>query len=137
MNLGFEETDSNSRKIPLEILDEKFRSRIQLYRHVIGNIDLSGKKILDVGSGRGGGTFLISQHFQPGSITGLEIAEAAIKFCRKHYGFSEIHFIRGDAHHLPFKKKSFDIVLNIESANLYHSLSKFIREITKILRPRT
>ena len=52
MNYGYFKKDFNP---DLNSLDEKERFPIHLYHHVSTQISLKGLKVLEVGSGRGGG----------------------------------------------------------------------------------
>ena len=53
MNYGF--APSAGAPLPLEPVDEIDRYCIQLYHHVASAVDLAGREVLEVGSGRGGG----------------------------------------------------------------------------------
>lgn len=43
--------------------------------------------------------------------------------------------IQGNAEHLPFPARSFDIVLNVESSHLYTNINKFLEEVYRVLKP--
>ena len=49
----------------LNLLDEKERFPIHLYHHVSTQISLKGLKVLEVGSGRGGGASYIARYLMP------------------------------------------------------------------------
>src|SRR5215213_1645074 len=55
MNYGYAPGDPGAMDLPLEAADEADRLCIQLYEHVTKPAVLSGKDVLEVGSGRGGG----------------------------------------------------------------------------------
>ena len=54
---------------------------MQLYDHVAGAVDLRDLKVLEVGSGRGGGADYIKRYLKPESMVGLDISENAVSFC--------------------------------------------------------
>ncbi len=59
-----------------------------------------------------------------------------IEFCSKTHVYSNLSFTQGDAIQLlMFEDSSCDAVFNVESSHSYHSISKFINEVTRILRP--
>ena len=59
LNYGYATTDSCEDALQLEAVDEANRYPIQLYNRVDGAVDLRGKDVLVVGSGRGGGAAFI------------------------------------------------------------------------------
>ena len=58
MNYGFAADPTERAALRLEPSDEPDRLCIQLYDHVVGATELTGRDVLEVGSGRGGGCFL-------------------------------------------------------------------------------
>src|SRR5690349_24611416 len=54
--------------------DEKDRCCIQLYRQTVGGIDLTGKDVLEVGSGRGGGSSFIKRYLYPARMIGVDLS---------------------------------------------------------------
>src|SRR6266850_1498292 len=49
------------------------KNSVKLVLEVIGDCDLRGRRILDVGCGRGGMVYTIKQFFQPDTIVGLDL----------------------------------------------------------------
>src|SRR4051812_44052429 len=60
--------------------DEINRYPIQLYHFLAQKTTIEGKEILEVGSGRGGGSSYISRYLKPARITGIDIASNAVKW---------------------------------------------------------
>ncbi len=58
MNYGYVPIDEKSKLILKDEVDQENRLFIQLYQHTLLGIDLKGKEVLEVGSGRGGGAGL-------------------------------------------------------------------------------
>jgi ubiquinone/menaquinone biosynthesis C-methylase UbiE len=48
---------------------------LQLYRRLLGNADLRGKKVVEVSCGRGGGAAHVAATYQPASYLGIDISE--------------------------------------------------------------
>ena len=69
--------------VPLAELDEPNRFPIQLYHRTATQADLSGKRVLEVGCGHGGGASYLVRTLHPASYTGLDLNPAAIALCRK------------------------------------------------------
>jgi ubiquinone/menaquinone biosynthesis C-methylase UbiE len=132
MNYGF----YFDKEITLEKNDEINRYAIQLYHKVASAVELSGKDVLEIGSGRGGGASYIKRYLNPQTLTAVDISENAISFCKKHYAdISGLKFQHGDAESLPFANSSFDVIINVESSHCYPNIHKFLREVHRVLRP--
>ncbi|MBN2521009.1 MAG: class I SAM-dependent methyltransferase [Bacteroidales bacterium] len=134
MNYGYNSLNGE-KPLFLEEDDEKNRYCIQLYDHVVHKAVLKDKDVLEVGSGRGGGASYITRYYKPKTYTGLDISASIINFCNSYYNVPGLSFVRGVAENQPFNDNSFDIVVNIESARCYSSLSVFFLEVYRVLRP--
>lgn len=132
MNYGYHDSSTN---IPLDIHDEPNRYSIQLYHRLASSINLSGKKIVEIGSGRGGGLSYISRTFKPASALGIDLDSGAINFCNNCYKNINLSFKQGDAQNLDLESEFFDVVLNVESSHRYPSIDLFLSEVTRILKP--
>jgi SAM-dependent methyltransferase len=135
MNYGWADNDSEAAPLRLECRDEANRYSIQLYDRVAGAVELRGKDVLEVGSGRGGGASFVARYMGPKSVTGLDLSPKAVDFCRTHYRVPTLDFLQGHAEKLDFTDRSFDAVVNIESSHCYGSVAAFIREVHRVLRP--
>ncbi|MFP6904211.1 MAG: methyltransferase domain-containing protein [Verrucomicrobiota bacterium] len=133
MNYGF--ADPDGEPLPLKEADESDRYFIQLYHHVATAVDLSGRKVLEVGSGRGGGANYVARCLGPDSVTGLDYSANAVAFCKEIYRAENLTFREGDAESLRFGDDSFDVVLNVESSHCYGSMDAFCREVFRVLKP--
>jgi len=65
-------------------------------------------RILDVGSGLGMLAREVAQKIPDGQVTGLEKSEDQLKKCTST--LPNLTFVKGDAHNMPFKDNSFDVV---------------------------
>jgi ubiquinone/menaquinone biosynthesis C-methylase UbiE len=133
LNWGYEEDPPMG--LPLEESDEPNRYSIQLYYQTATQIDLSGKKVLEVSCGHGGGASYLVRTLHPGSYTGLDFNSAAIEFCQKRHNLPGLDFVQGDAQSLPFPDESFDAVINVEASHIYPDFERFVREAARVLRP--
>ena len=132
MNYGFTDEDQPT----LEPEDEPDRLFIQLYHMNIRDLVLGGKRVLEVGSGRGGGAHWIARTYAPASLTGLDYSASAVKLCNRMYGHQEnLKFLEGNAMKLPFDDASFDVVYNVESSHCYSDMPAFVQEVFRVLRP--
>ena len=134
MNYGFCPFDKNS-VINLKSEDESNRMFIQLYHYAASQIPINDRKVLEIGSGRGGGASFLARYLNPRSMTGLDYSSSAIKLSNKlHRDVSNLKFIEGDAENLPFDDNTFDAVINIESSHCYGNMRSFVKEVYRVLK---
>ncbi len=135
MNYGFI-PKNGAPKRTLNPEDEGERVFIQLYDHASSQISLEGKKVLEVGSGRGGGASFVARYYHPSEMTGLDYSPEAVKLSSElHKDIANLSFVQGDAEALPFEDNSFDAVINVESSHCYGDAPQFIKEVVRILKP--
>jgi SAM-dependent methyltransferase len=134
MNYGYSGLDPDASEITLNEREQVNRYCIQLYYHVVAAIDLSGKDVVEVGSGRGGGASYITRYLKPRSMVGIDFSRKAIEFCRKYYSIDGLSFAQGDAENLPLADGSIDAVINLESSHCYGSMTRFLGEVYRVLR---
>lgn len=135
MNYGYASVDPDEEALVLNPEDEPNRHAIHLYHCVAKAAVLAGRKVLEVGSGRGGGSSFVKRYHRPMQMTGVDFSAKAVRFCQEHYRIAGLSFVHGDAEALPFGDESFDAVINVESSHCYGSMRAFLREVRRILRP--
>jgi SAM-dependent methyltransferase len=135
MNYGFVPDPAEQQALVLDPADEPDRLCIQLYDHVLGGHELTGRDLLEVGSGRGGGASYLCRFRAPRSVTGVDLARRAVDLSRRDRRGAGLRFVQADAASLPFPDDSFDVVLNIESSHCYPSFTAFLGEVARVLRP--
>lgn len=134
MNYGFAPLDPHAEKLPLDEADEPNRYCIQLYHHVANAVSLQDSDVLEVGSGRGGGSDYITRYLGPQTVVGVDYSEKAVAFCNANYVLDGLSFVTGDAELLPFEDNSFDVVVNVESSHCYRSMDAFLMQVKRVLR---
>jgi ubiquinone/menaquinone biosynthesis C-methylase UbiE len=115
--------------------DQINRYPIQLYHYLASKVRIEGKDVLEVGSGRGGGSSYINRYLYPKKVTALDIASNAIKWAKEHHQEKDLEFIQGNAEKLPFPDQAFEVVINVESCHAYPSVPKFLAEVKRVLLP--
>ncbi len=111
------------------------KNSVKLVLEVIQDCPVDGKRVLDVGCGRGGTIHVLKTFFNPASLDGLDLSSAAIQFCRTAHKDPRVSFHEGDAENLPFPDRSFDIVTNVESSHTYPNINRFYSEVSRVLVP--
>lgn len=99
---------------------------------------LKNAKVLEISSGRGGGSAVLSDCFCPSQMTGLDFSAKQVTSAQSSYGRKgncPIEFQHGNAMEMPFGNASFDVVINVEASHTYPSYRKFVQEAHRVLRP--
>ncbi len=99
MNYGFSDENLFIEMAPKE---EHERYPAQLYHHTANQECISEKKVLKVGSSRGGGASYISRYLKPKSVLGIDISKNAIKLCNSTHQYPNLSFCVGDSEKVPF-----------------------------------
>jgi len=135
LNYGYVATDSPqfaAHTVPIGTLN---RNSVKLILELVGDCELTERRVLDVGCGRGGTISVLDQFFSPLSLTGVDLSHNAIAYCRRTQQDPRIEFREGDAEALPFADESFDVVTNLESSHCYPTISNFYSEVKRVLLP--
>jgi len=134
MNYGYVPNESE-KSIPIreEISIQKYP--LQMYHYLAAKTSLTGKQVLEVGSGRGGGAKHIAGYFNPAFYTGMDLAQSAVDLANRIHVLSNLKFIQGNAESIPVASDSVDVVVNVESCHAYGSVEKFLSEVKRVLKP--
>jgi ubiquinone/menaquinone biosynthesis C-methylase UbiE len=106
---------------------------------VLAGLDLSGKRILDLGCGAGGITLHIARTYGPAHVTGFDVELPVIERARlaaETAGLAaDVSFVQAAPGKLPFADASFDIVFSKDA--LVHVADKeaIFREVFRVLKP--
>jgi SAM-dependent methyltransferase len=133
MNLGYLEIPSEIDGEDASNVDDLLSAR--LYDHVVVDIELEGRSVVEVGCGNGGGSAHLAAAYRPASLLGIDINKDLIECCLETHQASNLRFLEGDAQDLPIESDSVDVVVNIESSHCYPSRSRFFEEVARVLRP--
>ena len=130
MNYGFAPLTAD-----LAAADEPERYCLQLYRHLLGNVDLAGRQIVEVSCGRGGGAAHLAQVYRPAQYLGIDISEENVAIASRRFAeVANLRFEIGNAEDLPLPTESCDALVNVEAAHLYDNPARFFSEAERVLR---
>ncbi|WP_158454059.1 methyltransferase domain-containing protein [Paenibacillus durus] len=107
---------------------------LRLLQEILNGVDVQGKDVLEIACGRGGNVRALCKSYGPRTVAGLDLTEANIAFCLASNRYEQASFCVGDAEELPIPDASCDIVLNIESSDLYPRINRFYDEVFRVLK---
>jgi ubiquinone/menaquinone biosynthesis C-methylase UbiE len=108
---------------------------LQLYRRLLGNANLRGRKVVEVSCGRGGGAAHVAAVYQPASYLGIDISERNLGLATQRFSkVPALSFQSGNAEALPLPDASCDALLNVEASHLYDNPARFFAETLRVLR---
>jgi SAM-dependent methyltransferase len=109
---------------------------LALYRHLIGEADLRGRRVLEVSCGRGGGAAEVATAYAPAELVGVDISEQNLEIARHRFAHVQnLRFEVGRAEALPLESGSVDAVVNVEASHLYDDPARFFAEVARVLAP--
>lgn len=133
MNYGYAPTGEEGPALRPE--DSEDRLAIQLYQRLTGDIDLRGRDVLEVSSGRGGGASYLMRYRGPRSMLGVDRSRKLVEFCRRRHRVAGLGFASGDAEALDHDPESFDVAVNVEASHCYGRMDRFLDAVWKVVRP--
>ncbi|MTK52601.1 class I SAM-dependent methyltransferase [Paludibacter sp.] len=102
------------------------------YYFVINQIDLWGKTVLDIASGEGYGSHLLSQHAK--ETVGVDISNEAIEHANNKYKSNNLKYVQGNATAIPLPNNTFDIVVSFETIEHHDKHKEMMLEIKRVLK---
>lgn len=134
MNYGYVPNDQDP-PAPLVAQGNSQRLPLYMYHYLAIKTDIKGKRVLEVGSGRGGGASHIANFLKPASYIGIDLAQGAVDLANKLHGNDTLKFIQGSAESIPLPDNSVDVVINVESCHAYGCVKTFLAEAKRVLIP--
>lgn len=137
MNYGYWNDDQPFRDEILADFEQWQNCQARMYHAVAapgGVCPAAGRRLLEVGAGRGGGLMRVHQDFKPAKSVAMDLSPLAVADTRQFFQDpAGVEFQVGDAQNLPFDEGSFDAVLNVESSHCYPDRRRFFQEVYRVL----
>jgi SAM-dependent methyltransferase len=93
-------------------------------------------RVLEIASGTGYNAVRLARRLPGAQVTGVDLTPWHVRFARlRALRLTRVHFERGDFHHLPFARHSFDGVCAVEGFCHAHDLHAALTEVARVLRP--
>ncbi|MFC7074099.1 class I SAM-dependent methyltransferase [Halovenus rubra] len=93
-----------------------------------------GDRVLDLGTGSGYAPRAISQAADAGLAVGLDASPEMVTNARSYTDDSDVGFLAGDFHQLPFESESFDHCVSMESFFFATHPEELLAELRRVLR---
>ena len=98
--------------------------------------NLNGKRVLEVGCGRGDFARLLATRYPEASITATDFSDTAIELARSKAKLSaNVNFLVADAQALPFDADSFDMMISCECLEHVESPPLMLSSMARCLVP--
>ncbi len=103
------------------------------HRYLIARNYVAGKRVLDVASGEGYGSHLLSQC--AASVVGADISSDAVSHASRRYAHDHLRYIAADCTRIPEPDASFDVIVSFETIEHMTEHEAFMREVHRLLAP--
>lgn len=104
-----------------------------LHRYAFASLFIQGKKVLDMASGEGYGSFILSIGAK--SVTGIDIDERSIEHAKRKYTSEKLCFLAGSIEKVPIEGKGiFDVVVCFEAIEHIIEHDRLMYEVKRLLK---
>jgi len=104
-----------------------------LHRYAIANELVRDKVVLDIASGEGYGSFILSKYAS--KVTGVDIDKETVFNAQKKYLSNNLNYILGSADNIPVDSNSVDVVVSFETIEHHDKHEEMLMEIKRVLKP--
>lgn len=94
---------------------------------------IENKTVLDIASGEGYGTHLLSKKAK--FIYGVDIDETTINKAKEKYKKENLKYLIGNTNSIPLENNSVDVVVSFETIEHHDKHNEMITEIKRVLKP--
>lgn len=103
-----------------------------LHRYAIANIFVCNKIVLDIASGEGYGSYLLSKNAL--KVIGVDIDLVSVNNANKKYSKNNLKFLEGSADKIPLEDNSVDFVVSFETIEHHDKHNEMLLEIKRVLK---
>lgn len=105
---------------------------LHLHRYALALEFVRSKNVLDIASGEGYGSNLLSNIAL--SVIGVDVDEQAVKFSKSKYNNSNLKFIVGKAENIPLENNSVDVIVSFETIEHHDKHIEMFLEFKRVLK---
>lgn len=130
LNLGF---IGNSLPFKLEKEDEKDIHFISLYAKTLEGLPDNTQTILEIGSGLGGGCYLLKKYYKIPVVNGVDYGKLNVKYSNKKLNPIGVTIIESAAEETYKINKKYDVVISLEASLLFYNWELFLKSVYVLL----
>jgi O-antigen biosynthesis protein len=106
-----------------------------LHRYYLAKEIVQGKIVLDIASGEGYGSHMLSQ--VASKVFGVDISLEAVNYAKTKYQYkvNNLEFLIGSCAAIPLEDKSVDVIVSFETIEHHDEHEAMMREIKRVLKP--
>lgn len=104
-----------------------------LHRYALASEFVKGKRVLDIASGEGYGSEMLSR--AAASVVGVDLDPGAVEHAQKKYGKENLSFKKGNCEQIPLSDHSVDVVVSFETIEHLTNHEKMLSEVKRVLTP--
>lgn len=104
-----------------------------LHRYALAAQIVENKVVLDIASGEGYGSHLLSYNAK--AVYGVDISEEAVTHSKAKYKSANLTFLKGSASGIPLDDAVADVVVSFETIEHLAEHEKMMLEIKRVLKP--
>lgn len=103
-----------------------------LHRYAFTIEYIKGKTVLDIASGEGYGSNLLSDYAL--KVVGVDISQEAVNHANSFYRKDNLTFFQGDVLNIPFESNYFDVIVSFETLEHISDHGQMILELHRVLK---
>lgn len=103
------------------------------HRYLAASEIVAGKEVLDIASGEGFGSEILSR--SAARVIGVDIDHSAVAHANARYGNEKLSFIEGNAAEIPLADDSVDVAVSFETIEHHDRHEEMLKELRRVLRP--
>lgn len=103
------------------------------HRYLIAQHYVKGLRVLDVASGEGYGSHLLSQ--SAASVVGVDVSADAVAHAASRYAAANLTYVAASCVQIPEPDASFDVIVSFETIEHIMEHQAFLREVDRLLAP--
>lgn len=104
-----------------------------LHRYAIVTNYIKDKIVLDIASGEGYGSHIMSK--KASFVIGVDIDNATVQDAKLKYKKDNLEFLKGSASQIPIEDNSIDVVVSFETIEHHDEHEEMMNEIKRVLKP--
>jgi ubiquinone/menaquinone biosynthesis C-methylase UbiE len=104
-----------------------------LHRYAISKSYIKNKIVLDIASGEGYGSNILSENAK--FVYGVDIDKKTIYLAKKKYQKDNLEFLVGSADLIPLEDNAVDVVVSFETIEHHDKHLEMFKEIRRVLKP--